>query len=441
MKKTILMGIAALIVMSGANMTAFAQRIPGRGLQQAAYMNAKQLNNLTKCGAGGCSTDPRTLGGGGCATAPRGGCNVGCGAPAPIACCPLSALKNIPRIIPSVSIPDCGSPAPCLTGMKDAIGRVFVKSDPECKPSCVAPAAPTPGACRITSPGIASIKDCNPAGVASLGGSPCDSGNCNSGACQDGSCNSGYCQDGSCHSGACQDGTCHSGNCQDGSCNSVDCQDGSCNSGNCQDGSCNSGLCGPAGLGGSICSGLGGVCGGGLSGGGMCGSGLCGNGRFSLFWDDGWNMPVKTPITRNPVSYSRYRPTNLFGSPNGGYPGSFPMIYRPTDTTQLGYTSHNVPYWKRTRSPGMPSPASIQSRNCPTGAYTSYGQGYNHRSHHSYPWFQHHMTNASQPGSSAANIAARGPVRRPVPQQVRRPTAPRRVAQPQIMQTGLRRTR
>lgn len=400
MTKTILMGVAALIVMSGANMTAFAQRIPGRGLQQAAYMNAKQLNNLSQCGAGGCATAPPNFGG--CADEP-GGCKIGCGERAPISCRPL---KHIPIIIPSIPMPNCASPAPCLNKLGSMIGRAFVKADPECKPTCIAPTPSTPAPCspgsaRIMGPGVASICDagtqpcdCNATG------SGCDTGNCNTGACNSGNCETGNCNTGNCNSGACNDGRCQSG--------------------------------------GSVCSGLGSVCGSGLCGSGACSGGLCGAARFSLFPDTGWNMPVKTPITRNPVSYSRYQPGSLYGSPGHGYSGNFPMIYRPTDTTQLGFISHNVPYWKRTRSPSMPAPSAIHNRNCPTGGYSAYGQGYNPRSHHSYPWFQHHTTDVNQPGASAAYMAARRPTAQPVRRPVMAPA--RTAAKPNVMQAGFRKS-
>ena len=401
MKKLILMGIAASVVIGGAMMPAHAQRIPGKGLQQAAYMKASQMNQLVGCTTGGCATQPMSFGG--CATEPH----VGCGAPGPIPCCPLSGLKNIPRIIPSVQIPDCGSPivAPCVGGackIAESIGRAFAKCDvqPECKPDCAVPAPATraPGACRIMSPGIASLgngRDCN----------NCDS--CESGArcddCKTCRCKDCRCKDGRCENGRCEDGRCESGLCKDG---------------RCDDGS-------------SICSRLGNACGNGLCGNGLCGAGGC-CGQFG-FPDRGWNMPVKTPVTRNPVSYTRYHPTQWYGSRGSGYGSGFPMIYRPTDTTQLGFIGHNVPYWKRGRGPGMPPPASIHNRNCPTGGYSTYGQGYQHRSHHSYPWFSHHMTNSNRAGASAANIAARRPVRRPM-------LVPRTAAKRPVMQAGFRRT-
>jgi len=358
MKKLILLGIAASVVIGGA--TAHAQRIPGKGLQQAAYMKASQMNQLVGCTTGGCAAQPMAFGG--CAAQPDAGCGS-CEIPS------LPYLKNIPLIIPSIQMPDCASPviAPCLGGacklgqVAESIGRAFARS--ECKPDSAVPAVPqAPGACRIMSPRIASLgsgrKDCN-------------------------------------------------------DCDSCDCDPCDCDSG----------------LGGSICSRLGSACGGGL-----CGSGLCGAGGCCGFPDRGWNMPVKTPITRNPVSYTRYQPSQWYGSSGSGYGSNFPMIYRPTDTTQLGFTSQNVPYWRRGRGPGMPPPASIHNRNCPSGGYTNFGQGYNHNSHHNYPWFMHHMTNANGSQSPAANMAARQPVRRPV--MVPRRTAAKRP----VMQAGFRRT-
>jgi hypothetical protein len=388
MKKLILLGIAASVVIGGA--TVLAQRIPGKGLQQAAYTSTSRINGLIGCGSGGCATQTQ----------------VGCGTPIRIPNCPLSGLKHIPRIIPSIQMPDCGSPimAPCLGGtcrlgaISNSIGRAFARADcnpdcavpgccpePDCavpvccpEPDCGVPTAMGPGTCRIMSPGFACLGN---------GRNSCDSGSCQSGACQE-------CEDGRCEDGRCDDGR---SNCRRGSICSRLCK--ACGSGLCGNGSC-------------------------------CASGCC----SQCGWPDrGWNMPVKTPITRNPVSYRRYQPSKWYGSPGSGFAGNFPMVYRPTDTTQLGFISHNVPYWRRGRGPGMPPPASIHNRNCPAGGYTTFSQGYNHYSHHDYPWFQHHMTNANGPQSPAANMAARRPVRRPV-------MVPRRTAKRPVMQAGFRRT-
>ncbi|MCA9065796.1 MAG: hypothetical protein KDA96_22160 [Planctomycetaceae bacterium] len=85
--------------------------------------------------------------------------------------------------------------------------------------------------------------------------------------------------------------------------------------------------------------------------------------------DAGWNPPVHLPVNRDGVWYQSYYPSAFYGNPGGGFTNSYPQVYQPTDTTQLGYYYHKVPTWQ-TR-PGMippaPNPRDYHLRACLTG--------------------------------------------------------------------------
>ena len=52
------------------------------------------------------------------------------------------------------------------------------------------------------------------------------------------------------------------------------------------------------------------------------------------------------PMYRLPVHYQRYWPTYWYGQPGAVFAPTFPMVYMPTDTTQLGFYYQRVPYWQ-----------------------------------------------------------------------------------------------
>jgi len=102
------------------------------------------------------------------------------------------------------------------------------------------------------------------------------------------------------------------------------------------------------------------------------------------FFDHGFNAPVKHPIRRTPVTYTRYWPGKWYGQPGSGAPASsrrLPMVYMPTDTTQLGFYYQRVPQWLPNASmiPPAPRPNDWHDRTCPSkscpdlGAYPSGG--------------------------------------------------------------------
>lgn len=66
--------------------------------------------------------------------------------------------------------------------------------------------------------------------------------------------------------------------------------------------------------------------------------------------DHGYSPPAKYPLHRRGVQYDQYFPHQWYGTPGASYQAA-PMVYQPTDTTQLGYSYQHVPFWQP--SPGM----------------------------------------------------------------------------------------
>ena len=79
-----------------------------------------------------------------------------------------------------------------------------------------------------------------------------------------------------------------------------------------------------------------------------------------------WHPPQPNPIHRASVVYQRYLPQVPYGS--GPMPGvnNAPMVYQPTDTTQLGFTYQHVPTWRPNPNmiPSPPFPEYYHSRHC-----------------------------------------------------------------------------
>ena len=123
---------------------------------------------------------------------------------------------------------------------------------------------------------------------------------------------------------------------------------GICESGICDNGSCQTGRCGTTPCGISAC------------GTGVCGTSWCG---ACL------RLPVSSPILRHPVQYTKYWPDQWYGTPGARPVSNYPMVYRPTDTTQLGYRYHNVPLWQPNPAmlPQPPNPACMHTRRPMSG--------------------------------------------------------------------------
>jgi hypothetical protein len=74
--------------------------------------------------------------------------------------------------------------------------------------------------------------------------------------------------------------------------------------------------------------------------------------------DYGYSIPGKYPIERRGVQYVNYFPASWYGSGGGGAAVAYPMVYQPTDTTQLGFYYQHVPFW-------MPQPNPLPRRSPP----------------------------------------------------------------------------
>ena len=96
--------------------------------------------------------------------------------------------------------------------------------------------------------------------------------------------------------------------------------------------------------------------------------------------DYGWNAPTKVPVVRKGVTYYRYWPENWQGTgqSNGAQYRSYPMAANPTDTTQLGYTYQQVPYWqpRPSRLPPPPVPSQWHVREAHRSYYGQYQSYY-----------------------------------------------------------------
>ncbi len=74
---------------------------------------------------------------------------------------------------------------------------------------------------------------------------------------------------------------------------------------------------------------------------------LCGCLRAILAYNPGagFRPPETVPIDRDAVMYHQYWPAKFYGQPGWRLAPSFPMVYMPTDTTQLGVYYARVPQW------------------------------------------------------------------------------------------------
>jgi len=98
------------------------------------------------------------------------------------------------------------------------------------------------------------------------------------------------------------------------------------------------------------------------------GYGQCGNcnRRRRMSPGTGWCAPGKVIIQRQRVQYQKYYPNYWSGyGPGYGLPYA-PMVYTPTDTSQLGYYYQHAPTWTTQpwRVPGPAHPAAWHNRFC-----------------------------------------------------------------------------
>jgi hypothetical protein len=74
------------------------------------------------------------------------------------------------------------------------------------------------------------------------------------------------------------------------------------------------------------------------------GSGLSSQGSRHRSPTAGWTAPGVIPLHRMWVPYHKFFPNPWMGQPVGPQ-ARLPVIYMPTDTTQLGYYYQHVPHW------------------------------------------------------------------------------------------------
>ena len=87
--------------------------------------------------------------------------------------------------------------------------------------------------------------------------------------------------------------------------------------------------------------------------------------------DHGWAPPGKIRSYRRPVAYTKFWPNQWTGQPNPASGGQVaPVVYMPTDTTQLGYYYQQVPRWLPYRGmiPPTPHPEQWHVPLCENGA-------------------------------------------------------------------------
>ena len=134
------------------------------------------------------------------------------------------------------------------------------------------------------------------------------------------------------------DGHCPTGNCPPAG----PVVHGNCPTGNCPTGGCPTGNC-PGG---------------------------CFQGKFGEYYckrspDYGYSPPAKYPLHRRGIEYNHYFPANWYGAGADYSQSQAPMVYQPTDTTQLGYRYQHVPFWQPmpNRLPPRPIPAQWHTTN------------------------------------------------------------------------------
>lgn len=84
--------------------------------------------------------------------------------------------------------------------------------------------------------------------------------------------------------------------------------------------------------------------------------------------DHGYSIPQKYPIHRRGVQYQHLFPNAWYGMPGSSFQAA-PMVYMPTDTTQLGYYYQHAPSWQ-------PDPSRLPARPIPSQMHYLAGTAY-----------------------------------------------------------------
>jgi hypothetical protein len=108
--------------------------------------------------------------------------------------------------------------------------------------------------------------------------------------------------------------------------------------------------------------------------------------------DHGFSIPAKYPVYRRGVEYNAYFPNQWLGADGtSNFPGSgatYPMVYMPTDTTQLGFYHQHVPFWQ-------PNPNMLPPRPHPAQWHNSAPSPTASRFHHGWNWGYGPLTGGS----------------------------------------------
>lgn len=140
--------------------------------------------------------------------------------------------------------------------------------------------------------------------------------------------------------------------------------------------------------------------------------------------DYGWTAPAKVPVVRQGVTYYRYYPEQWYGTGNSNTVPhrTYQSVYQPTDTTQLGYTYQQVPYWQpapyRLPPPPVPSQWHVREAN----------HGYRGRWHDQYTPIHHHQQSTYWIEPLRANATMPAPVNMAPAQAAPCPPAPQPAA-------------
>ena len=139
--------------------------------------------------------------------------------------------------------------------------------------------------------------------------------------------------------------------------------------------------------------------------------------------DHGYSPPAKYPLHRRGVEYNAYFPNQWYGTPGASY-ASAPVVYQPTDTTQMGYSYQHVPFWQ-------PSPGMMPQRPVPAQWHITAPAVYASRFHQGYggcqcPNCQNQMQmNAPVSNDQPTPLPATAPVPAAVPPEAAFPPSPR----------------
>lgn len=146
----------------------------------------------------------------------------------------------------------------------------------------------------------------------------------------------------------------------------------------------------------------------------------CFNGWFQEHYcknspDHGYSPPAKYPLQRRGVQYNQYFPQQWYGTPGASYQAA-PMVYQPTDTTQLGFYHQHVPFWQP--NPGMMPQRPVPSQWHITAPVVNASAFHNFNGYGGYGYGGYGCPNCDMQTTPAATTPATGagaPAPTPVP--------------------------